>query len=515
MTIILDSEKIWCAVVYTDGGTRPNPGHMGFGVHGYLFEDKPVEKPVVIRNHLGDTGTYVVHTNRGYIECTKEGKYLYNQKEQLHFVEPQYYLEFNGSGESIGTNNMAELRAYYHALVALREKQIKKLHLICDSEYTLKGIDSRLLGKSNHNHSNYSTIPNAEMWDRLMVIYRQLICSGTDISHSWHKGHSGNFGNTNADWLATIGVFRAQESNGCNEFKFHPAKKHWDIAVQRHPFMNFKRIYFNREREYNVPGQYYAADPGGIDEHIGKRTPDSGYAVIRLKEPDLIIESIRQRQFDYSHGINCIMMLKVDKAYSKDIYGYIQKHGKYCLSNSRENNANIVFLDKTPVTTEVNPMGLMMRTLDNLTILEELLDKFLRYQSNSNFDCKTNNQDIRAHDITDVFYMTTAKQVGKSTVSKTELKPEFVVGYRNHLITKDIEHHGIVEEVKFPLILGIDLPPRNNLKQLETDSPKVYLITWKESEYALRYCVVIQAESGMGIWSNFYADRIFLQQSKA
>ncbi len=46
---------------------------------------------------------------------------------------------------------------------------------------------------------------------------------------------------------------------------------------------------------------------GGVDEHIGKRTPDSGYAVIRLNTPDKVVESIRERQFDYSHGINSIM----------------------------------------------------------------------------------------------------------------------------------------------------------------------------------------------------------------
>lgn len=515
MTIKLDHNKKWAAVAYTDGGTRPNPGHMGFGIHGYLFEDVESTKPIVIKNNLGDSNSFVVHTNRGYIESTKEGKYLHNQKEALYYVEPLYYLEFSGSGDSIGTNNMAELRAYYHILTALKESSLHKLHLICDSEYTLKGIDSRLAGKVYTSTPQYSVIPNAEMWERLMDTHRQLTSLGTNITHSWQKGHAGNFGNTNADWLATIGVFKAPDCINANEFKFHPAKKYWDVNVERHPFLNFKRIYFNREREYNVPGQYYAADPGGVDEHIGKRTPDSGYAVIRLNTPDKVIESIRERQFDYAQGINSIMMLKVDKAFSKEIYPYVYEHGKYCLSSSYGNNANIVFLDKTPVTVDVNPMGLMMRTLDNLSMLEELLDKFLHYQGKGSFDCPSNNQQIKAHDITDIFYHPVEKKVGKTVVHKAELKPEFVVGYRNHLLHLDIPHLGSTETIKVPLVLGIDLPPRNNLKQIESETPKVYLISWKESEYALRYCTVIQMSSGIGIWSNFYADRIFLQQPKA
>ena len=127
MTIKLDHNKKWAAVAYTDGGTRPNPGHMGFGIHGYLFEDVESTKPIVIKNNLGDSNSFVVHTNRGYIESTKEGKYLHNQKEALYYVEPLYYLEFSGSGDSIGTNNMAELRAYYHILTALKESSLHKL----------------------------------------------------------------------------------------------------------------------------------------------------------------------------------------------------------------------------------------------------------------------------------------------------------------------------------------------------------------------------------------------------
>ena len=60
MSVILDKAKKWAAVAYTDGGTRPNPGHMGFGIHGYLFENKPVDKPHVVRNNIGDSNSYVV-----------------------------------------------------------------------------------------------------------------------------------------------------------------------------------------------------------------------------------------------------------------------------------------------------------------------------------------------------------------------------------------------------------------------------------------------------------------------
>jgi hypothetical protein len=53
------------------------------------------------------------------------------------------------------------------------------------------------------------------------------------------------------------------------------------------------------------------------------------------------------------------------------------------------------------------------------------------------------------------------------------------------------------------------MPPRNNLKKIEGLNPRVYLITWRESQQSIRYATVIVTDVGYGIWSNFFADRIF------
>ena len=40
------------AVVYSDGGARPNPGRMGWGAHGYIFETRKPTKGHGLDKHI-------------------------------------------------------------------------------------------------------------------------------------------------------------------------------------------------------------------------------------------------------------------------------------------------------------------------------------------------------------------------------------------------------------------------------------------------------------------------------
>lgn len=168
-------------------------------------------------------------------------------------------------------------------------------------------------------------------------------------------------------------------------------------------------------------------------------------------------------------------------------------------------NLNINFLDEKPITVEVNPTGLSLRSINAFNYLEELLDDYhgLKTQERA-----AKNAFIQ-HDITEFFFSVTEK-AGKT---KYELKSEFGVGFRDTLIDIELPYQGSKVSVKIPLILGIDLLPRNNLKKLETESPIVTLITWNDSESTVRYATIIDCVSGIGIWSNFFADKVFIKHN--
>jgi hypothetical protein len=85
------------------------------------------------------------------------------------------------------------------------------------------------------------------------------------------------------------------------------------------------------------------------------------------------------------------------------------------------------------------------------------------------------------------------------------LHKDLGVGVSN--VQVSIQYNG--RETKVPLVLGVDLPVRNKLKKLEDLTPSIKLILWASTDNSFRYCCVIDCDIGQGIWSNYFADRIF------
>ena len=136
-------------IIYTDGACRGNPGPGGWGV---LLQYKSV---------------------------TKE---LYG-------------------GEKQTTNNRMELMAAIQALEAL--KHSSKVLLNTDSQYVLKGITEWLLNWKRRGWKTAAKKPvkNEDLWRRL-----DAAITRHDIKWNWVKGHSGEEGNEQADFLANKGV---------------------------------------------------------------------------------------------------------------------------------------------------------------------------------------------------------------------------------------------------------------------------------------------------------------------
>lgn len=495
---ICDSSVVQGAVVYTDGSCKyTNPGSIGWGAHGYIYNLVTPKKPAIVDNH------YI--TNHGYLRVDHKK----HKVEPYVEVEATEYIDFMGSSLSIATNNVAELQAACYTLERLGEMDLKYINIYTDSEYVRKGMTAWCKNWEYHQwkEADGSYIKNHEWWMRTYGKYKELMERGVKVVFDWIRGHNGSYGNIHADVLAGIGTNYSLARTLKNQYKFTPAKGYWKQDIDRHPFLNFKRIYFNSVEQCNIAGHYFQADTGAADNLIGKRIPATGLSVIKLMEKDHAIESVKQRQYEVAKEMNAIIMMKLDRVFSKDVYPYIADHGKYSLLTSK-GNLNLNFFDKQPVTVEMNPTGLSLRAIESFNLLEELLDKFLNY-SEVGFNQPDNASSMNAHDVTDVFYNREEKIVKKTPVTHSILKPEFIVGFQDMSIDIQEPYEGAVVTLKVPLILGTDLLPRNNLKRLEDQNPTVHLITWRESKNSIRYATIIRCDSGIGIWSNFFADKIF------
>ena len=105
-------------------------------------------------------------------------------------------IELSG-GDNETTNNRMELMA---AIIALEEiNKDYKINLYTDSNYVKDGTTSWISNwkKNSWKTANKKDVKNKDLWIRLDVAIE-----GKDISWIWVKGHAGNAGNEQADYLA-------------------------------------------------------------------------------------------------------------------------------------------------------------------------------------------------------------------------------------------------------------------------------------------------------------------------
>ena len=105
-------------------------------------------------------------------------------------------IELSG-GDNETTNNRMELMAAIKALEEINKDY--KINLYTDSNYVKDGITSWISNwkKNSWKTSNKKEVKNKDLWIRL-----DAAIEGKDISWIWVKGHAGNAGNEQADYLA-------------------------------------------------------------------------------------------------------------------------------------------------------------------------------------------------------------------------------------------------------------------------------------------------------------------------
>ncbi len=485
----MPEEQYQGVVLYTDGSAKPNPGFTGWGMHGYFYNTLASERRIVVAKHH-------LPTKIGYIHQNEVG-----QNPRAVLVEPIKYIDGFGTGKFPASNNHAEVSALYNFLIKLKEYDVKEVQILTDSDYLRKGATELKEGNQKTQYSNYNNtglIPNADLWKPLHDMLDELAEKGIIVNIDWVKGHNDIYGNMVADYLATIGMAYATDGRNITDITVSDIKGYWKHEIDRHPFISFRRLYFNSQNKYNIIGQYYQAETGKDEMVLGKRMPETSYCVLKLKIPDPVIETIRQKQFEISGEMNSIMMMKLDRIYDPDVYKYIQAHTtKTLLPNYK--SIGLDFIDKKPITIEMKPANLSPRAIESMSFLERLLESYLEDKDTSR---------VKMIDITGHFYEEVPDKKGKATY---KLRQEFGVGVAdtNIMIATD-SIRGEEKNVKVKLLFGSDILHRNSLKKIETMHPRITLVTWYESEMSIRYATVIEIDSGVGIWSNFYSNRVFI-----
>ena len=379
--------------------------------------------------------------------------------------------------------------------------------------------------KNNWVKNDGNPVSNGDLWRQCYDVKTTLDEKGVELGLQWVKGHNGNLGNHLADLSATFGVFR-----GRNNFSRDPvpdivelneAKGYWSNTREHSRFFSHPNWYFaagTNEGHRTEAGDYvyYLGDvrvkskkkereEDESEDLFGKRIADATFSVLYLKEPDPVLEIIR----DYVGKIGgdqyqALSTGKLRTIFEPDVYASILKHGDSALKYDHhqhrltlwdhgERNIKDEVIDHT-LSRDIRPARLSYRAIDALRSLEAVLIEYLN---------PTEQTQIRTTDLTALIYESNTVK-NKTTV---RLMPHVTSTLRS--IDVDARYASVdggTAQSKMTLTLSLDLPDRNTLAAIVHESTKVTLLTWPESPHAIRYAVVIETENGVGIWSGIYSN---------
>lgn len=476
-------DEIFGMCMWTDGGARPNPGFAGWGLHGYMYQLATPKKGSGNPDHI----------------LTEHGYQLKSMPEHPPVVPIHYIDGFGSIAGDYNSNNVAEIVAATEALRYASEHNVRVIRIWTDSEYVRKGINDWVRGwiKNNWIKPDGKEVRNRAEWERLHVEREKLKAQGITVEFFWVKGHDDILGNMMADRKATLGVMHARAGKVVTEIESTTADGYWKYETERHPFISHRRMYFNTRQEHRAPGEYYLGEHGKDDDLLGKRMSDGAYALIRLAEPDRVVEEILKYQSQMAQGADNLMILQLDNLYRPAAHEEISTWGHMATEQVNPYRLDLQDLNGEPLTRELRPQKLAYRAVESIGFLAGLLAQY-----------QAGDKALATTDLTPILYETIVKTGKKDAVAKQQLKEIYRVGFAalEVLANHNTAASGELGQESIVLTLGIDLLDRNRLKALEDLNPKVTLLTWPESEICFRHATVIEVDGAIGIWAGMYSN---------
>ncbi len=492
MTDIVNSDIKTGLVLYTDGSANPNPGYVGWGAHGYIYTiSEKIKKHDLHENIL---------TNKGYVSILD----FKDESKEYHIVEPVSFITFYGSSKDMSSNNVAEMLAMKNSLEYMVKNNFKfeTIQIYTDSNYVQKGICewSQSWINTNWIKRDGEEVSNRALWENLLDVVNEIKRITPATSIDWVKGHKDHLGNLIADCLASNGSNDSANSIFKEEYKVNDAKEYLVNKVDVNPILSIPRMIFSSDPAKNNSGLYYMVKPSKPDIDIGVNDINTTYCIVYLKEPDSVLEAIRQRQSDVSKHRVSSFLAKTDDILNQRYYQWIKNSVYQSLKRKSQDDNSLLFFNNKPITIELNPAGLSFRAIEYFGYLEHVFITYLNQETRVSFE-------YTETDITDKFFITEEKKSKKEITYIKKLKPEIKPGFKN----TSIEVIKGKDTFKIPMSLGLDLPDRNVLKKLEGENPKIILITRKETANLYRYLIIVSTDRSDSIWSNLSTTSIFIK----
>lgn len=480
------------AVLYCDGGFLHEKKIGGWGVHGYtFFPDEPKK---------GTGNPKAIPTDGGYYSADTVGN-----KVTVH-----QYVDMIGGAKTWGSNNEVEAIAVLNALIWLRaHPEITDALILSDSKFAVIGT-TEWLGKwvtRNWLSPRGEPIKYRPTWEKIKVEYDALK-DKINLKIKWVKGHDGEVGNTRADLLATRGIVLGKNEDDRVVSEVREAQGYWKVTAEVPRILQAPRWYFSTSddgfKREDGSFVYYVGSHGTKDKEddlAGKPYADNFLGVVRMKEPEPVLEKLRESAMAKDpKRWGALILGHLDLIFSPRTYTELSAYGATFLQSSSRRQEILDAKDNI-ILTEQRPIGQGFKQVDAWRSMTRVLDEVI-----------SNDPYYRLTDITDLLY---EEQGTKKTSRKLKAKITQIVKYLDIDVEYNLNKEGETPEPfigKTRLILGSDILTRNQLAALSEDVSSVKVVSWRESDNVARYATLVELTSGdIGLWARTEAN-IYLKQ---
>ena len=485
------------AVLFTDGGARPQPGYGGWGIYCLLLDEPKYYTVPNIKDsncpiHKYEIAEGVYASNISIPKDWEEQEKPSSDTIIFYPAKEVYHLW--GTVGSQVTSNRCELMAMIAALRHVKSLKLTNVRLLSDSSYVINGM----LKIQEHNglriNRPKTEVPNYDHWVVAAELYKDLFAADTELSFNWVKGHSISHGNAMADINATRGV--AAASNELDipfDIEDEKIRKQSENKVKGHGLLNNGFWYFiPNESSANNGYHFYATGDHGKPSNkekefdwVGKNRSASSIAVTAFEKPYLPLHVVKERHLKSTLNANAICIGRLNNMLSKDILSEIIRHGsKYIFKPF--NASGLITHTGKPITQELHPPMLAHRLLERSSMMSGLLVSMMKDES---------PKDAIIVNITKDIYEEGAK-------NKLKLIPALMSG--NPAVNINIDQ--LSSEVT--LTVGIDLPPKNGLSRIVANEPDINLVLIPDSESVYHYYAYIKTNDGHSLVSAYTSNML-------
>lgn len=489
------------AIIYCDGGFLLDKKLGGIGIHGYVFTEETPKR--------GTGNAKAVPKITGYADDPSD-------KDGL--VSIQSYVDIIKGVHRVNSSTEVEAHAFLESLkwVLAYEGDLKRVTIYNDNSNVIGAANGWLdkWASSNWMSSSGQPVKYRTLWETIKSIMVDVKAK-TDLQVLKIKAHAGFIGNETADKLASRGNALAINEDTEPMVTVSEPIGYWTEGKAVVPrLLESPRMYvatYDDALEPDGSTYYYMGSHGGKErEHglEGKVYPCNFLSINKVYSPDPIISAIKEKihELEATRGgpLGTIVTINTQNVLSKRMYNEITNTGlKFMITSLKP--IVIKTYDGLVLAEEVVPVGRAFRLIEMCNLLRKRLE-----------DIVSGDTSFIKVDLKPVFIDEVPLKKGvtykikehiKATTRTVSVTGQFSVN------TEDVTKDQFTKKVQ--LVMGMDIPGRNQLNALVKEIDTLELISWRDSKSSCRYGTMIRLEDrDLALWSRFDANLIIAPSKK-